>query len=300
MQYKYKMTSNNLMNIDIIITTYKRYDILQEALKSVENQSYPHWRCWIAEDGESKETFEAVKPFLEDNRFTYLPGTHAGIPAVPRNRGIRRGVAQHITFLDDDDLWLPQKLEYQVDFLKSHPNCVLLGCNAFYWEETGTWEKSPLYFKKNALGKIDYTTLIRQNYIVHSSAIMQRAALEQSGLYNEELTPHIGEDYDLWLRIGTLGDVWVLPEPYVVYRRTPLTFYSKLDRNENYKAAANVFEFALKGVKGIPSPLSYPENAHFASLCQRQRDFYLEGPRFMGRFRHELRSKINQLLSFKK
>jgi glycosyltransferase involved in cell wall biosynthesis len=292
--------SDNLMTVDIVIPTYKRYGLLQETLTSVVNQSYPHWKCWISEDGESKETFEAVKPFLKDNRFTYLPGTHAGFPAVPRNRGIRQGVAKYVALLDDDDLWLPQKLDYQVDFLKSHPNCVLLGCNAFYWEGKGTWEKSRLYFRKNILGKIDYTTLLRQDYIIHSSAIVQRAALEQSGLYNEELAPPIGEDYELWLRIGALGEIWVLPEPYVVYRQTPLTFYSKLDRNEKYKAAANIFESALKGAERIPSPLSYPENEQLAAACRRERDFYLAGPRFLGRFRHEMQSRIKHFFHYYK
>jgi glycosyltransferase involved in cell wall biosynthesis len=108
---------------------------LPEALKSVANQSYPHWKCWIAEDGESKETYEAVKPFLRDDRFVYLPGTHAGFPAVPRNRGIREGTAPYIAPLDDD-LWLPRKLENQVAFLESHSNCVLLGCNGFIGKGT--------------------------------------------------------------------------------------------------------------------------------------------------------------------
>jgi len=99
------------MNVDIIITTYKRYDLLREALKSVVNQSYPHWKCWIAEDGESKETYETVKPFLTDDRFKYLPGMHAGFPAVPRNRAIKQGNSKIIAILDDDDLWLPNKLE---------------------------------------------------------------------------------------------------------------------------------------------------------------------------------------------
>ena len=142
------------MNIDIGVTTYKRYDILQETLKSVANQSYTHWKCWIAEDGESKETYEAVKSFLQDDRFVYLPGDHAGFPAVPRNRAIRQGNAPFIAILDDDDLWLPRKLEYQMAFLESHPGCVLLGCNAFCWETTSNSNHSPLYFKKEKQGKI--------------------------------------------------------------------------------------------------------------------------------------------------
>jgi len=288
------------MYVDIIIATYKRYDLLQEALKSVANQSYPHWKCWIAEDGESKETYETVKPFLQDNRFVYLPGIHAGFPAVPRNRAIRQGNYQFVAVLDDDDLWLPKKLEYQVAFLKSHPDCVLLGCNAFYWNGTESWEESPLYFKKDKLGKISYYNLLKQNYIIHSSSIMKRSALKKSGFYNENLNPPVGEDYELFLRMGVLGAIWSLPEPYMVYRQTPSTFYLKLDRRDNYKASAGIFESVLNGIGNIPSPLSYPENAHLAVACRRERDFYLAGPRFMGRFRHEMQSKIKQFFNFEK
>lgn len=287
----------NETTVDIIIPTYNRNDLLPETLKSVQDQSFSNWRCWIAEDGETKETLDAIKPFLEDDRFIYLPGEHAGFPATSRNRAICKGNAQYVAILDDDDLWLPEKLERQIKFLKSHPNCVLLGCNAFCWQETGKWDESSLYYKKSNVEKINYKALLRQNYIIHSSAMLERTALEQTGLYNEILNPPIGEDYDLWLRIGVLGEIWVLPEPYVVFRKTPLTYYSKLNRRQNYQAAANVFEAALKGAGDIPSPLSYPENAHLAMACRRERDFYLAGPRFLGRFRHELASKIKTIFN---
>lgn len=286
------------MNVDIVVTTYKRYDLLQETLKSVANQSYPHWKCWIAEDGESKETYEAVKSFLHDSRFVYLPGNHAGFPAVPRNRGIRQGTAPYVASLDDDDLWLPRKLEYQVAFLDSHPDCVLLGCNAFCWEGRGKWDNSPLYFKKNMLGKIGYNKLLIQNYIIHSSVMFRRTAVEKAGLYNERLSPPIGEDYELWLRIGPLGEIWSLPEPYIVYRKTPLTYYSNLDRRDKYNTFAKIFESVLNGVGNMPSPLSFPENAHLAAAYRRERDFYLAGPRFLGRLRHDMLSKIKQKFNF--
>lgn len=288
------------MNVDIIVTTYKRYDLLQETLRSVANQSYRQWKCWIAEDGDSPETYEAVKPFLQDNRFIYLPGTHAGFPAAPRNRGIRQGSAPYVTSLDDDDLWLPKKLEHQVAFLENHSHCVLLGCNAFCWEGMGTWAESPLYFEKNRLGKIDYNQLLEQNYIVHSSVMFRRTAVEKAGLYSERLSPPIGDDYELWLRIGALGEIWSLTEPLIVFRKTPLTYYSKLDRSEKYKVMANMYESALNGVGNMPSPLSYPENAHLARACRRERDFYLSGPRFLGRLRHEMPKRIKRFLNVEK
>ncbi|MBU4462428.1 MAG: glycosyltransferase, partial [Proteobacteria bacterium] len=283
--------------VDIIVPTYNRSDLLPETLKSVQDQTFSNWQCWIAEDGETKETLDAIKPFLEDDRFKYLPGKHAGFPATPRNRAIRKGNALYVALLDDDDLWLPEKLERQVEFLKSHPNCVLLGCNAFCWTGTGKWDESPLYFKKNILGKIRYKELLYKNYIVHSSAMLQRTAIEQAGLYNETLNPPIGEDYELWLRMGVLGEIWVLAEPYTIYRETPQTYYLKLDRRQNYQAAANIYEATLSGVGNKPSPLSYPENAHFADACRRERDFYLAGPRFLGRFRHKLTQKIKNIFN---
>jgi len=285
------------MNIDIIIPTYNRPQFLPETLESVAAQTYPHWRCWIAEDGETEKTLGVIQPFLEDDRFIYLPGTHAGFPAAPRNRAIRQGDAPYVAILDDDDLWLPEKLERQTDFLKTHPDCVLLGCNAFDWNGFDNWKDSPLYYRKSQLGKIAYRDFLRQNHLVHSSAIFKRSSLEKAGLYSETLDPPIGEDYELFLRIGTLGEIWVLPEPHMVFRKTPETYYSKkLHRIDNYQAAAHVFESVLNGTGDTPSPLSYPENARLAAACRRERDFYLAGPRFLGRFRHELVSTIRTLL----
>lgn len=285
----------NRIIVDIIIATYDRKGFLLETLKSVQTQSFSNWQCWIAEDGETQEKLETVKPFLKDNRFNYLPGEHAGFPATPRNRAILKGKGKYVAILDDDDLWLPEKLERQVNFLESHSNCALLGCNALRWTGTGKWDNSPLYFKNYKEGKINYGAMFSQNYIVHSSAILRRTALEQAGLYNETLNPPIGEDYDLWLRVGALGEIWVLAEPCIVYRQTPSTYYSILSRSQKYKTMANIFESALKGTGIIPSPLSYPENSHIAEACKRQRDFYLRGPRFLGRFRHEISSTLKTI-----
>jgi glycosyltransferase involved in cell wall biosynthesis len=60
-QLNIKMFSGNSTTVDIIITTYNRPKLLQKALESVAAQTYPYWVCWIAEDGETKETLDAVK-----------------------------------------------------------------------------------------------------------------------------------------------------------------------------------------------------------------------------------------------
>jgi len=282
------------MQVDIIIATYNRAKLLIETLKSVVDQTYPHWRYWIAEDGETKETLDAVKPFLQDNRFIYLPGKHTGSPAAPRNRAIHQGDATFIAFLDDDDLWLPEKLERQAEFMEQNPDCVLLGTNAFCWSGAGNWKNlTQLYFqKKRNFGQISYELMVKDNYLILSSAMIRRTVLEQSGLFNETLSPPIGEDYGLWLRIGSLGEIWVIPEPLVVYRKSFSIYYPQLDRHEKYQMRAKLLDSALRGVGGIPSPLSYPENERLAAACRYERDFYRAGPRFLGRLRHEMALKI--------
>ena len=61
------------MKVDIIVPTYNRPEILLESLDSIRSQTYPRWKCWIAEDGKTQKTFEIIKPFLEDDRFEYMP-----------------------------------------------------------------------------------------------------------------------------------------------------------------------------------------------------------------------------------
>ena len=281
-----------MATVDIILPTYMRADLISETLDSIKAQTYIDWRCWIAEDGETLDTLERIKPFLEDERFHYLPGEYSGTPATPRNRAIVQGSAPFIAFLDDDDLWLPEKLARQVEFLMRHPGCVLLGCNGFLWSGQGSWNRDlTLYFKKLPVGRLSHERLLEQDYFINSSVIISRRVLPLSGLINETLFTGPGsEDYEFWLRVASLGEAWLMPEPLVVYRTPPSGSRTRTrqDRMESYRANAKIYTSALKGVDGIPSPLTYPENKHFADACRDKRDFYLAGPRFLGRLKHNI------------
>ena len=292
------------MIIDIIIPTYHRYEMLAEALASVQGQTYPHWECWIAEDGDSDETRAAAAPFLQDKRFHYLPGEHSGTPATPRNRALRAGGAPCIAFLDDDDIWLPEKLEKQIAFLESHPLCVLLGSNALIIKENHDYRKEalPRYFTKALFGLVPYKKLVGDDCFINSSVIIRRFALKYAGLQNENLHKGPdGEDYDLWLRIGVLGEKWLMPDPLVIYRELSSKHEATRKiamekRKDSYRARFKIYQSALDGVGEMPSPLLYPEHHREERLCRRERDFYAAGPRFLGRLRHDIGSTTAQLL----
>lgn len=282
-----------MTTVDIILPTYRRADLISETLDSIKAQTFTDWQCWIAEDGETSETLEGVKPFLKDERFHYLPGKHSGTPATPRNRAIVQGRAPFIAFLDDDDLWLPKKLTKQLKFLSRHPGCVLLGCNGFLWSGQGSWNHElPLYFKKLPFGRLSYEQMLEQDYFINSSVIISRKVLRYAGLINETLFTGPGsEDYEFWLRIASLGEAWLMSESLVVYRESLSSVVgsrTRKDRIESYRANAKIYASALTGVDGILSPLMYPENRRYADACRNKRDFYLAGPRFLGRLRHKI------------
>lgn len=257
---------------DIIIPTFNRSAVLPKTLRSVQNQTFSDWRCFIAEDGKTQENLAAVTPFLKDNRFIYLPGRHAGCPAAPRNRAIRTGDAPFIAFLDDDDLWLPEKLATQLQFMEQNPICVLLGTNAYRWNGSTPIENSaPLFSQTLHTGKITFETLLARNPLINSTAVLRRSILSRSGMLNEDPELAAGEDYELWLRVAPLGEVWVLDKVLAAYRDAPqASIRASLTPQALHKKYECIFSAALRGTNTTPSPLTYPEHNQLALQCRRR------------------------------
>ena len=266
-----------MARVDIIIPTYNRAAVLPETLKSVQAQTFSDWCCFIAEDGETAATREAVAPFLQDNRFVYLPGAHAGKPAVPRNRAIRRGDAPFVAFLDDDDLWLPEKLEHQISFMEQHPQCVLVSSNAYIWNGTAPRDSGlPLYFPSPVSGSISVEVLAETDLIINCAAVVRRAVFSQAGLLNEAADLASCEDYEFWLRIAPLGEVWILDTPLAIYRDTPQEgVRAGLSPQATYKKMACVYDAVLRSYGAMHTPVACPENRRRVYLLRNKRDYYL-------------------------
>jgi glycosyltransferase involved in cell wall biosynthesis len=289
------------MQVDIIIPTYKRYALLQETLESVKNQTYPNWICWISEDGESQQTQEAAQPFLQDERFRYISGPHTGSPACARNRAIKRGNGYLVAVLDDDDVWLLEKLETQVRFFEDNPQCIMLGCNAYRWagEETPHYHLPMYHQKKKFFGKIPPAAFVEENYLILSSVVIRRHALEKAGTFNESLPPLavMAEDYELWLRIAAFGDVCNLKSTCLLYRVTPSTYYKDLNREERYKSREILLTSVVNKLISIQKMESSSSINNYVSLLKTERDFYRSGPRFLGRVRHHFSKKFKSVIS---
>jgi glycosyltransferase involved in cell wall biosynthesis len=108
--------------VSVIIPTFNRARQVQAALTSVLTQTYPNFEVIVVDDGSTDETREAVERVIEQQhsnskRVRYFFQPNQGQSAA-RNKGVDAALGQWLGFLDSDDVWLPEKLEWQVRALE--------------------------------------------------------------------------------------------------------------------------------------------------------------------------------------
>lgn len=110
---------------------------IQEAIESVVTQTYQNWELLLVNDGSIDASTDIAKLYArqypEQVRYMEHPGRANRGKGASRNLGIQHSRGKYVAFLDADDVWLPTKLEQQVEILKSHPNTKALYGNTLYW-----------------------------------------------------------------------------------------------------------------------------------------------------------------------
>ena len=106
--------------VSIIMPSYNTADYISESIKSIQKQVYSNWELIIVDDCSTDNTDDIVRPFLVDSRIRYLKNERNSGAAVSRNRALREAKGRWIAFLDSDDLWAPEKLEKQIEFMEKN------------------------------------------------------------------------------------------------------------------------------------------------------------------------------------
>ncbi len=106
--------------VSIIMPSYNTAKFISETIGSVLAQTYPNWELIIVDDCSTDNTDEVVKPYLSDPRISYIKNDKNSGAAVSRNRALREARGKWIAFLDSDDLWHPEKLEKQIEFMEKN------------------------------------------------------------------------------------------------------------------------------------------------------------------------------------
>jgi glycosyltransferase involved in cell wall biosynthesis len=196
--------------VSVIIPTYNRGWIVQEAVDSVLDQDFYEYELIVVDDGSNDNTQEILATYGE--RITVLKQSNQGVSAA-RNSGIASASGQLIAFLDSDDLWLPGKLSSQAKFFKENADAVINQTQEI-WVRNGA-RVNPKKRHHKFSGMIFERSLAL--CLVSPSAVMIRKSLFDSvGVFDEHLPAC--EDYDLWLRISCRYPVHLIDIPLIIKR----------------------------------------------------------------------------------
>ncbi len=199
--------------ITVVIPTYNRRDLVIEAIQSVLNQRQDTIEIIVVDDGSTDETVDHLAALDLPVRIIRLP--HTGVIARARNAGIEHARGAFISFLDSDDLWLPDKLRLQLDYLLAHPEASVLYANQ-YRQEKGRILDQTRFDRFPPRSRAFYRDSFDGLFIQTSSVIVRREVFQTVGLFDEGLLLY--EDADMWSRLSEQYELAFIEKPLVVYR----------------------------------------------------------------------------------
>lgn len=199
--------------ISVVIPTHNRVDLLPRAIESVLKQTYSDFEIIIVSDGSTDNTEAVVKKYIEkDSRIKFIGYSPAKGGNIARNTGIKAAQGDYIAFLDDDDEWLPKKLEKQLSVFEksSKIGLVYTGVHIIYVNEG---------IEYNSLSKEDgdlSKRILIDNCIGTTSTVMvKKNVLSKSGGFDIKLKAL--QDFDLWIRICQSVEIGFVDEPLINY-----------------------------------------------------------------------------------
>lgn len=249
--------------VSIIIPTFNNAEFITQAIESVLNQTYQGFEIIVIDDGSTDQTENILSKF--GDRITYIKQNNRG-PSSARNAGIKKSSGKYIAFLDSDDLFLPNKLSIQINFLVKHPEIDLVYSNGFRFrlDEYGN-EVSRKLSETGELIKGDinnsnfqYKLMEKNIFPVHAS-LVKRECLEIIGGFDETLTAC--EDWDLWYRIAEKYNIAYLDEFLIKYR--DINDSNSSDFIRNFQEVDRVMEKISKTPTFLNSPKKVKSGYYF-------------------------------------
>ena len=199
---------NNSANplVSVVIPSYNHGRFLGRALQSVLDQTYTNWEAIVIDNHSTDNTDEVMARFA-DPRITYLKIHNNGVIAVSRNAGIREAKGVWVAFLDSDDWWTNDKLNVCIDYMDDKVDFIYHDLEIIV-DQQRTFRRK-LIKSRQVKTPVLLDLLSRGNVIVNSSVVVRKKSLEKIGGINESKEMVAAEDYNTWLRIAQLSNLFV-------------------------------------------------------------------------------------------
>jgi|APLak6261660231_1056022.scaffolds.fasta_scaffold10261_1 glycosyltransferase involved in cell wall biosynthesis len=201
--------------VSIIMPVYNGERYISKAIESVLSQTYQNFELIIVNDGSTDNSKAVIDTYLKDPRIRYIEQHNAGVAAA-RNTAIKKSQGELIGFLDQDDLWLPEKIENQIQYFKNHQNISLVYSDYIVLNElenSSHRQRDLIPFDPSQSNLISIFT---QNRIGVLTVLVKKQCVIDSGLLEEELKGT--DDYELWLRLALDYEFQYIPLLLATYR----------------------------------------------------------------------------------
>lgn len=187
--------------VSIVMPVYNQEKYIKDTLVTLLNQTFKDFELIIINDGSNDKTFNVISSF-KDPRLKLINNQKNKGLVYSLNRGLKESTGKYIARADGDDVYLPKRLELQVDFLDTHPDYVIVGCDALRIDENGK-EQGVIDHPENDR-EIRLQVIKWSNVLLHPAVMFRREIIIKIRGYRPLFTKG-AEDYDLWFRILRKG-----------------------------------------------------------------------------------------------
>lgn len=198
--------------VSIITPCYNSQDYISETINSVLNQTYTNWELIIVDDYSQDNSTSIIKKFQKENsKITLIENSNNLGAAYTRNKATEVANGDYIAFLDSDDLWKPNKLEFQLEFMLKNNTDVSFSSYELI-DEAG----KPLNKMVKSLPELTLEKLLKSNYIGNLTGIYNASKIGKITVKNLRKR----QDWLLWIEAlkRTNNKVLGIEESLAYYR----------------------------------------------------------------------------------
>jgi len=200
-----------MIEVSIIMPSYKSEQFISTSIDSVINQTYENWELIIIDDCSPDTSGKIIEAYVKQcEKIKLISLENNSGPAVSRNCAIKNAKGRYIAFLDSDDLWHKDKLSKQISFMQEQD--IALSYTNYYQIEENSGE---IIGQIHVPPKVDYSELLKQNIIGCLTAMYDTEKLGK--MYMPDIIKR--QDFALWLSIlKKIPYAYGLDEPLAYYR----------------------------------------------------------------------------------
>lgn len=200
-----------MLQVTVILPVYNGERYLREAIDSVLAQTFPDLELWVCNDGSTDGTAAIIDSY-DDSRVKRIDNPHNMGLVATLNRALALVKSPYIARMDDDDLWHPEKLEFQMKLLESRPDVGVCGTSIHKFGDVDALHIFPEESDALKVGLLFYCMMS------HPSVVYRRSMLVETGLsYRQDYFP--AEDYKMWVDVLQYSHIYNLRQPLVEYRQ---------------------------------------------------------------------------------